>query len=127
VTGWMRVSALSRTADTSFAVGLAVALGIAAAHDSESSRVASTLGGLGGLWMIAAGFMRIAFQAWAPERTRAVGVTEYQVATGLALAVLGALIVSVVWRLATSVRDDFDDEDDDSREPAEPVQPAEVS
>jgi hypothetical protein len=115
---WATVLQLSHTVDLAVLGALVIGLAIAAAVDSALSRAAAMLGVVGGAWAVVAGFMRIAFQAAAPDKTQASGQSVFEYGTGFVVIALGALVAVAALRLYTTVRYDFDDEDDDLEERA---------
>ena len=118
--GWLKVQQLGSTVDFGILCALVIGLAIAAAFDSALSRAAALLGVVGGCWALISGFLRLLYQAAAPNKTEAPGQAVFVYGASFVIAVLGALVALAAFRLYTTVRYDFEADDDFDDLPADP-------
>jgi len=104
--GWLKVQQLGSTVDFGILCALVIGLAIAAAFDSALSRAAALLGIVGGAWVLISGFLRILYQAAAPDKTEAHGQAVFVYGSAFVIAVLGALITVAALRLFSTLRYD---------------------
>lgn len=113
---WLKVQQLGSTVDFGMLCALVIGLAVAAAFDSALSRAAALLGVVGGAWALIAGFLRILYQAAAPDKIEGHGQAVLVYGSGFVSAALGALIAIAAFRLSSTVRYDTELVEDDAFE-----------
>ena len=113
---WERIQQLGSTVDFGILCALVIGLAVSAAFDSALSRAAALLGIVGGAWALVAGFLRILYQAAAPNKTQVRGQAVFIYGSGFVIAVLGALIMIAAFRLYSTMRYDTELIEEDALE-----------